>query len=148
MHESKIREDLKEALKQRDEARVSVLRMLLSEIKNTEIAQQKPLDKDKTLDVISTEVKRHRESIEAFREGNRNDLVAQEEAELSILMGYLPKQMSREEIKAAAQQVIEAMGVKGIKDKGKVMSQLMPQLRGKAGGKEASEVVSELLANV
>jgi len=148
MHESKIREDLKESLKQRDEARVSVLRMLLSEIKNTEIAQQKPLDEDKTLDVISTEVKRHRESIEAFREGNRNDLVAQEEAELSILMGYLPKQMSREEIKAAAQQVIEAMGVKGIKDKGKVMSQLMPQLRGKAGGKEASEVVSELLANV
>ena len=148
MHESKIREDLKEALKQRDEARVSVLRMLLSEIKNTEIAQQKPLDEDKILDVISTEVKRHRESIAAFREGNRNDLVAQEEAELSILMGYLPKQMSREEIKAAAQQVIEAMGVKGIKDKGKVMSQLMPQLRGKAGGKEASEVVSELLANV
>ena len=148
MHESKIREDLKEALKQRDEARVSVLRMLLSAIKNTEIAQQKPLDEDKILDVISTEVKRHRESIEAFRQGNRNDLVAQEEAELSILMGYLPKQMSREEIKAAAQQVIEAMGVKGIKDKGKVMSQLMPQLRGKAGGKEASEVVSELLADV
>jgi len=146
--ESKIREDLKEALKQRDETRVSVLRMLLSEIKNTEIAQQKPLDEDKILDVISKEVKQHRESIAAFREGNRNDLVAQEEAELSILMGYLPKQMSCEEIKAAAQQVIEAMGVKGIKDKGKVMSQLMPQLRGKAGGKEASEVVSELLADV
>lgn len=146
--ESKIREDLKEALKQRDEARVSVLRMLLSEIKNTEIAQQKPLDEDEILDVISKDVKRHRESIEAFRQGNRNDLVAQEEAELSILMGYLPKQVSREEIKAAAQQVIEAMGVKGIKDKGKVMSQLMPQLRGKAGGKEASEVVSELLASI
>jgi len=147
-HESKIREDLKEALKQRDEARVSVLRMLLSEIKNTEIAQQTPLDEDKILDVISKDVKRHRESIEAFRQGNRNDLVAQEEAELSILMGYLPKQMSHEEIKAAAQQVIEAMGVKGIKDKGKVMSQLMPQLRGKAGGKEASEIVSELLASI
>jgi len=148
MHESKIREDLKESLKQRDEARASVLRMLLSEMKNTEIAQQKPLDEDKILDVISKEVKRHRESIEAFRQGNRNDLVAQEEAELSILMGYLPRQISREEIKVAAQQVIEAMGAEGIKDKGKVMSQLMPQLRGKAGGKEASEVVSELLANV
>lgn len=147
-HESKIREDLKEALKQRDEAKVSVLRMLLSEIKNTEIAQQTPLDEDKILDVISKDVKRHRESIEAFRQGNRNDLVAQEEAELSILMGYLPKQMSHEEIKAAAQQVIEVMGVKGIKDKGKVMSQLMPQLRGKAGGKEASEIVSELLASI
>jgi len=146
--EGKIRKDLKEALKQRDEARASVLRMLLSEMKNTEIAQQKPLDDNKILDVINKEIKQHRESIEAFRQGNRNDLVAQEEAELSILTGYLPRQMSREEIKAAAQQVIEAMGVRGIKDKGKVMSQLMPQLKGKAGGKEVSEVVSELLANV
>lgn len=146
--EAKIREDLKEALKQQEEARVSVLRMLLSEIKNTEIAQQKPLDDDRTLDIISREVKRHKESIEAFRQGNRNDLVVREEAELLILMGYLPKQMSREEIGAAAQQVIEAMGVKGVKDKGRVMSQLMPQLRGRADGKEVSEVVSELLANV
>jgi len=146
--EGKIREDLKEALKQRDEARASILRMLLSEMKNTEIAQQKPLDDNKILDVIGKEVKRHRESIEAFRQGNRNDLVAQEEAELAILMGYVPKQMSREEIRTAAQQVIEAMGVRGIKNKGKVMSQLMPQLRGKADGRQVSEVVSELLANL
>ena len=146
--EGKIREDLKEALKQRDEARASVLRMLLSEMKNTEIAQQKPLDDNKILDVIGKEVKRHRESIEAFRQGNRNDLVAQEEAELAILMGYVPKQMSREEIRTAAQQVIEAMGVRGVKNKGKVMSQLMPQLRGKADGRQVSEVVSELLTSV
>ena len=146
--EAKIREDLKEALKQQEEARVSVLRMLLSEIKNTEIAQQKSLDDDGILDIISREVKRHKESIEAFRQGNRNDLVIREEAELLILMGYLPKQMSYGEIGAAAQQVIEAMGVKGVKDKGRVMSQLMPQLRGRADGKEVSEVVSELLANV
>ena len=146
--ESKIREELKGALKQRDETRVSVLRMLLSEIKNTEIAQQKSLDDNKILDVISKEVKRHRESIEAFKRGNRSDLVAQEEAELSILAGYLPRQMSRDEIKTVAQQVIKAMGVKGIRDKGKVMSQLMPQLRGKADGREVSEIVSELLSSV
>lgn len=141
--EGKIREDLKEALKQRNQTRASVLRMLLSEIKNTEIAQQKHLDDDKILDVISTEVKRHRESIEAFRQGNRGDLVVQEKAELSILMGYLPKQMSREEIRAAARRIIETVGVKG---KGSVMAQLMPQLRGKADGKEVSEIVSELLS--
>ena len=140
--EGKIREDLKEALKQRNQTRASVLRMLLSEIKNTEIAQQKHLDDDKILDVISTEVKRHRESIEAFRQGNRGDLVVQEKAELSILMGYLPKQMSREEIRAAARRIIETVGVKG---KGSVMAQLMPQLRGRADGKEVSEIVSELL---
>ena len=141
--EGKIREDLKEALKQRNQTRVSVLRMLLSEIKNTEIAQQKRLDDDKILDAISKEVKRHRESIEAFRQGNRSDLVVQEKAELSILMEYLPKQMSREEIRAAAQRIIETVGVKG---KGSVMAQLMPQLRGKADGKEVSEIVSELLS--
>ena len=140
--EGKIREDLKEALKQRNQTRTSVLRMLLSEIKNTEIAQQKRLDDDKFLDVISKEAKRHRESIEAFRQGNRSDLVVQEKAELSILMEYLPKQMSREEIRIAARRIIETVGVKG---KGSVMAQLMPQLRGKADGKEVSEIVSELL---
>jgi len=146
--EGKIREDLKEALKLRDKERASILRMLLSEIKNTEIAQRKPLDDDKILDVISKAVKQHRESIEAFKQGNRDDLVAQEEAELSILMEYLPKQMSRNEIKSAAQRVIETVEVKGMKGKGSVMAQLMPQLKGKADGKEVSEVVSELLATV
>lgn len=141
--EGKLREDLKEALKQRNQTRASVLRMLLSEIKNTEIAQQKRLDDDKILDAISKEVKRHRESIEAFRQGNRSDLVVQEKAELSILMEYLPKQMSREEIRIAARRIIETVGVKG---KGSVMAQLMPQLRGKADGKEVSEIVSELLS--
>jgi len=146
--EGKIREDLKEALKLRDKERASILRMLLSEIKNAEIAQRKPLDDDKILDVISKEVKRHRESIEAFKQGNRDDLVAQEKAELSTLMKYLPKQMSHEEIKTAAQRVIETVEVKGMKGKGNVMAQLMPQLKGKADGKEVSEVVSELLATV
>jgi hypothetical protein len=143
----KIREDLKEALKQQDKTRASVSRLLLSEIKNTEIAQRKPVDDDKTLDVVSRAVKRHRESIEAFKQWNRGDLVAQEEAELNILMEYLPQQMSHEEIVAAAYQVISAVGAKEIKDKGRVMSQLMPQLKGKADGKEVSDVVLELLAS-
>jgi hypothetical protein len=143
---SKIREDLKEALKQQDKTQVSILRLLLSEIKNAEIAQRKPLDDSKTLEVISGEVKRHRESIEAFKQGNRSDLVAQEEAELNILTAYLPKQMNREEIMAAARQTIDVVQAKGIKDKGKVMSQLMPQLKGKAEGKEISDIVSQLLA--
>jgi len=146
--EKEIREDLKEALKQYDGARVSILRLLLSEIKKAEIAQRTPLDDNQILDVVGKEVKRHRESIEAFKRGNRSDLVAQEEAELSILMGYLPKQMSREEVVILAQQVIGAVGAKGISDKGKVMSQLMPELKGKADGKEVSDLVSELLANL
>jgi hypothetical protein len=144
----KVREDLKGALKRQDKMRASVLRLLLAELKNAEIAQRKPLDDNKILDVITRDVKRHRESIEAFKQGDRSDLVAQEEAELNILMEYLPQQMSHEEIVAVAQQVIDAVGAKGIKDKGRVMSQLMPQLKGKADGKEVSDVVAELLTSM
>lgn len=146
--ENTIKEHLQKALKQHDEVRVSTLRLLLSKIKNAEIAQQGAIGDSKVLDIIATEVTQHRESIKAFKQGNRNDLVTQEEAELSILMEYLPEQMSHEEIRKAAQQVIHKVGAKGIRDKGKVMSQLMPQVKGKADGKEVSEVVSELLASL
>jgi len=141
-----IQETLKEALKRQRRAEVATLRLLLSEIKNAEIAQQKPADDNKVLDVVAKEVKRRRESIEAFKQGNRNDLVAQEEAELAVLMSYLPEQMSREKIMAAARQVIDAVGAKGPSDRGRVMSQLMPQLKGKADGRAVNEIVSELLA--
>ena len=143
-----IQEAVKRALKQQQRVEVATLRLLLSEIKNAEIAQQKPVDDNKVLDVITREVKRRRESIEAFKHGNRSDLVEQEEAELAILMSYLPEQMSREEIVVMARQVIDAVGAKGSSDKGKVMSQLMPQLKGKADGKEVSDIVTELLAAV
>jgi uncharacterized protein YqeY len=142
----KIQEALKAALKQRQGVEVSTLRLLLSEIKYAEIAQHKPADDGKVLDVIAREVKRHRESIEAFGKGNRDDLAGQEEAELAILMSYLPKQMSHEEIIAAAREAMGAVGARGPSDKGKVMGQLMPQLKGKADGKEVSEAVTELLA--
>ncbi|OGN97451.1 MAG: aspartyl-tRNA amidotransferase [Chloroflexi bacterium RBG_13_51_36] len=142
----RIQEALKGALKRRQSVEVSTLRLLLSEIRYAEIAQQKPADDSKVLDVITKEAKRRRESIDAFRKGNRGDLVAQEEAELAVLMSYLPKQASREEVVTAARQAIEAVGAKGQADKGKVMAQLMPQLKGKADGKEVSDVVSELLA--
>ena len=142
----RIREALKAALKRQQSIEVSTLRLLLSEIRYAEIAQQKPADDNKVLDVITKETKRRRESIEAFKKGNRADLVAKEEAELAILMSYLPKQMSREEVIAAARQAMEAVGAKGPGDKGKVMAQLMPQVKGKADGKEVSEIVAELLA--
>ena len=141
-----IQEALKEALKRQQRTEVSTLRLLLSEIKNAEIAQQKPADDSKVLEVVAREAKHRRESIEAFKLGNRGDLVAQEEAELAILMSYLPQKMSRAEITAAAQEVIDAVAATGPNDKGRVMSQLMPQLKGRADGKEVSEIVAELLA--
>jgi uncharacterized protein YqeY len=143
----KIRTDLEQALRKSDKLRCSVLRLALSGVRNAEIAQQKTLDDSGILIVIDKEAKMRRESIEAFEKGNRPDLVAKETAELAILLEYLPEQLTREEIVAAAHKVISELGAASPKDKGKVMSQLMPQLRGKAQGQEVSEVVTELLSN-
>ncbi|MGD0353253.1 MAG: GatB/YqeY domain-containing protein [Dehalococcoidia bacterium] len=143
----KIRTDLEQSLRKSDKLRCSVLRLALSSIRNAEIAQQKTLDDDGILIVIDKEAKMRRESIEAFEKGNRPDLVAKETAELAILLEYLPEQLTREEIVAAARKVISELGAASPKDKGKVMSQLMPQLRGKAQGQEVSEVVTELLSS-
>ncbi len=141
----KIRADLREAIRRREGNRTTILRLLLSEIKNAEISYRESLSDDKVIEVISTEVKRHRESIEAYKKGNRDDLVALEENELSILLSYLPEQLGRDEITRMAQQTISEIEAKGMNDRGKVMSQLMPKLRGRANGKEASDIVNELL---
>jgi uncharacterized protein YqeY len=143
----KIRTDLEQSLKRRDNLRCLVLRSVLASIRNAEIAQQKDLEDSGILTVIDKEAKMRRESIEAFEKGNRPDLVANEKAELAILLEYLPEQMSRDDIIAAARKVISELGATSMKDKGKVMSQLMPQLRGRAQGQEVSDVVSEILSS-
>ncbi len=143
-----LREDLKQALRKGDKERVSVLRMMLANINNAEIAKGVALDEASVLGVIAKQAKQHRESIEAFSKGNRSDLVAKEEEQLAILQEYLPQPMSAEEITAAARQVIEEVKARGPGDKGKVMSKLMSQLKGKAEGSEVSAIVSELLASL
>jgi uncharacterized protein YqeY len=138
--------DLKQAMKKGDKMRQSVIRLTRAEIQNVEKAQGKPLDDPGVIDVLSKEAKKRRESIAEFSKADRQDLVAQEEAELAILLEYLPPQLSREEIVAAARSVIEELGAQGPGDKGRVMGKLMPQLKGKAEGRLVSEVVAELLA--
>lgn len=144
-----IRSDLEQAIRQKDNLRCTTLRMLISSIHNAEIDQQhKALDDAGIGSVVSKEIKKRRESIEAFEKGNRPDLVAKEKSELDILSKYLPPQMSRDEIIAAAKQAIAEAGAKGAGDKGKVMGKLMPQTKGKADGKEVSDIVTELLSNL
>jgi uncharacterized protein YqeY len=120
--------------------------MILAGIKNAEIDHGGPLDDAGVIGVLSKEAKRHRESIEAFKKGDRQDLISKEEAELSVIIEYLPAQMSQEEITAVAQKAIEAVGAKGPSDKGKVMGRLMPEIKGKADGQQVNAIVSELLA--
>jgi len=144
--QDRLLSDLKQAMKTGDKMRQSVIRLARAEIQNAEKAQGKPLDDPGVIDVLSKEAKKRRESIAEFGKADRQDLVAKEEAELAILLEYLPPQMSREEIVAAARSVIEELGAQGPGDKGRVMGKLMPQLKGKAEGRLVSEVVAELLA--
>ena len=141
----KLEADLRQAMKDRDNVKRSVLRLLLAAIKNAEIAKRGSLDNPDILGIVAREVKQRNESIEAFKQGDRQDLVAQEEAEMAVLKEYLPRQLSREEIIAEARQVIEEVGAQGPRDKGKVMSRIMAQLKGKADGREINEIVTELL---
>jgi len=143
----KLMDDLKQALRDREKVKVSVIRLVMAAIKNAEIARQTTLADTDVLGVIAKEARQRRESIEAFRQGNRQDLVSQEEAELAVLETYLPQQMSREQIIAEARRVIEEVGAQGLGDKGKVMPKLMAQLKGRADGREINAVVTELLTS-
>ncbi len=143
----KLTDDLKQAMRSGDKVRRSVIRLLMAAIKNTEIAQQATLADADILGVIAKEVRQRHESIDAFKLGDRHDLLAQEEAELAILNEYLPQQMTREEIITAARQVIEEVGALGLGDKGKVMPNLIAQLKGRADGREINAVVTELLGS-
>jgi len=141
----KLSDDLKQAMRGGDKVRRLVIRLVMAAIKNAEISKQVDLDDADILGIIAKEVRQRRESVEAFKQGNRQDLVAQEEAELTILNEYLPRQMTREEIIVAARRVIEGIGAQGPGDKGKVMPKLIAQLKGKADGREINAVVTELL---
>jgi uncharacterized protein YqeY len=141
----KLPDDLKRAMKSGDTVRRDTLRLLISTINNAEIAKQAPLSEADVLGAIAKEVKRHQESIDAFKKGNRPDLVSKEEAEMAVLKGYLPQQAGHDEIVAAAREVMAAVGAKGPGDKGRVMQQLIPKLKGRADGKEINDVVTRLL---
>lgn len=138
--------DLKDAMRNRQEVRVSTIRLARAAITNEAIAKRRPLDEAELVGVISRQVKQRRESIEEFNKGNRPDLVAREQAELEILLSYMPQQMSRDEIATEARTVIEQVGAKEPKDFGKVMSKLAPQMKGRADGQLVAEVVRELLS--
>ena len=133
-------------MKAKDGNRVSVLRFLLSSIRNREIEKKGSLDDDEVLAEITSSAKRRRESMEAFREGGRADLVKKEESELAILQEYLPAQLSPEEIREIVQEVAAAVGATTSSDLGKVMKELMPRLRGKADGRLVNEIVREVLS--
>ena len=140
--------DLRAGLRAGEEARKSAIRMLLAAVHNAEIDAGRPLDDAGVLGVIARDVKQRRESIEEFRKAGRTELVAKEERELAVITAYLPAQLSRDEIAREARKVIADVAARGPADKGKVMSVIVPALRGRADGGEINAVVTDLLAHL
>ncbi len=143
----KLANDMKEAMKAREagKARLSVIRLVRGAVRQIEIDQKVELDDEGVLAVIGKEVKQRRDSIEEFKKGGREDLVAQNEADVAILMEYLPAQLSEAEVRALVSEAVAAVGAQGPKDMGKVMKELMPKVKGKADGKLVNQLVKEAI---
>ena len=150
MFHQRIKEDLKEALKAGDGFRVGTLRMVLSSLHNKEIekkgkGQEPKLTEEETIEDLMSEAKKRKESIGAYLKGNRNDLADKEKKELEIITVYLPKQLNEEEIKKIVQETIQKIGAQNEKDFGKVMGEVMKELKGRADAGLVSQIVKDNL---
>jgi len=162
MLKEKLQNDIKEAMKAGDAVRRLVLSLLQSAIKNKELEKRAKLSKTGTdvdkleelsklsdeeiMDVISSEAKKRRESVESYEKGGREELAQKERDELAILMEYMPEQMSEDEIREEVKKAIAETGAKEIKEMGKVLQVLMPKVKGKADGQTVSRIVKEELS--
>jgi uncharacterized protein len=160
----KIQEDLKASLMAKKELKLSVLRLLLSAANNKEtekktkiwkespdmapekIQKEAELADEEILDVISSEIKKRKEAIDLYEKGGRKELADKERKEVEILQGYLPAQMPEEEVKKIVLEAVKKSGVKEIKEMGKIMGIITPQLKGKADMSLVSQIVKDSLA--
>ena len=145
--EERIESEFKTALKARDAIKVSTLRMVKAAVNNLAIEKKKnTLNDDEVMSIIERQVKQHRESIDQFAKGNRQDLVDKEKKELEILLAYMPEQLPEEEVEKIVKDTIKELGVSTKKDMGNVMKAVMAKVKGKSDGKTVSRFVSSNLS--
>ena len=137
--------DMKEAMKNKEKDRLAVIRMVRGAIRQQEIDGQKELGEEDVIAVISKEVKMRRDSIEEFQKGGREDLVGKTQAEIDVLLPYLPAQLSEDEVRELVKAAVEQTGAATPKDMGKVMGVLMPKVKGRADGKMVNTIVKSFL---
>ena len=142
---TQLRDALTVALKAGDAQRKMTLRMALASIKNAEVEARGELDEARVLGLLQKEVKSRQETIEGAEQANRPDLIEKAELEIGILSEFLPQPLTTDELKAFVEQAIQESGAASIDDIGRVMGVLMPKIRGKADGKEANQIVREIL---
>ena len=137
--------DLKDAMRNKEALKRTVLRTMLSEIRNAEINSQTTLDDEGIISVLTKQVQQRKDSVEAYADANRQDLVDKETEEINIISVYLPEQLPVEEIEEIIKTAISEMGASSLSDMGKVMGFVMPQVKGRADGKIVNTIVTEKL---
>lgn len=142
----RIETELTEAIRAQDELRRDTLRLILAALRSAEKNLQRPLSGDEELQVLQRERKRRIEAAEAFRSGDRPERAAREEAELTVLEEYMPPPLSQEELEEIVDNAVAAVGATNVRDLGRVMADVMPQVSGRADGSLVSRLVREALA--
>jgi len=143
-----LQEDLKEAMKSKNNVKLEVVRSVLTGVKNLEVQKMREAEDEDVLQVIKQEVKKRKEAIEMYEKAGRTDLLEQEKAELSVLETYLPPLMSEEEVREVVKRQIEKVQPTSIKERGKIMGLLMQELKGKADGNVVSSILDEELEKI
>jgi uncharacterized protein YqeY len=141
-----IEGEVKDAMLSRDTVRRDALRLILASLRSSEKDLQRPLSSDEELQVLQRERKRRNEAAEAFRSGGREEQAAKEEAELAILEEFMPEPLSEDDLERIVDDAIAETGATNIRDMGRVMADVMPQIAGRADGSAVSQLVSEKLA--
>ena len=143
---TRLEEELAVAMKDRDAPRRDALRLILSSLRSAEKDLQRPLHEDEELQVLQRERKRRLESIEAFESAGREEQAAKEKAELDVLEEFMPEPLSEDELERIVDDVIAEVGATSMRDLGRVMADVMPQIAGRADGSAVSQLVREKLA--
>ena len=143
---TEIESQLKDAMRERDDARRDALRLILSSLRGAEKELQRELSEDEELQVLQRERKKRIEAAEAFRSGDREEQAEKEEAELEVLEEFMPEPLSEEEIEEIVDDAIAEVGATSMRDIGRVMADVMPQIAGRADGSTVSQLVREKLA--
>jgi len=143
-----LQEDLKEAMKSKNNVKLEVVRSVLTGVKNLEVQKMREAEDEDVLQVIKQEVKKRKEAIEMYEKAGRTDLLEQEKAEISVLETYLPPLMSEEEVREVVKRQIEKVQPTSIKERGKIMGLLMQELKGKADGNVVTSILDEELEKI
>ncbi len=141
----KLIEDLKSSMKNKDTIRKNTITMIRAAIKQREVDERIQLDDDGIIEIISKQLKEKKNVIDDFKRGQRQDLVEQTEKEMEILLEYLPKQLSEEDIRKIVMETVKEVNASSMKDIGLVMKSVMPKLKGKADGSTVNKIVKEIL---